>query len=63
MVESKMSQSTVSSEKATINRENLFLDSAIAENNLDKIRTILDDQFPIEEEVGHGGLTLLMYCA
>lgn len=50
-------------DEATINRAKLFLYKAIAENRLDNIRRILDAQFPIEEEVGPGGLNLLMHCA
>jgi hypothetical protein len=62
MVENKMSQPTLRPDEATINRAKLFLYKAIAENRLDNIKRILDAQFPIEEEVGPGGLTLLMHC-
>jgi hypothetical protein len=50
-------------DEATINRAKQFLYKAVAEDRLDNIKKILSAQFPIEEEVGPGGLTLLMHCA
>lgn len=50
-------------DEATINRAKQFLYRAITEDRLDNIKKILSAQFPIEEEVGPGGLTLMMHCA
>jgi hypothetical protein len=62
MVDTTTGQPTAKPDEATINRAKLFLYKAVAENRLDNIKRILDAQFPIEEEVGPGGLTLLMHC-
>jgi len=50
-------------DEATINRAKQFLYKAIYDNKIANINKILSAQFPIEEEVGAGGLTLLMHCA
>ena len=50
-------------DQATINRAKQFLFKAIAENRIDNVRKIITANFPIHEEIGPGGLTLLMHCA
>jgi hypothetical protein len=47
----------------TIARAKLYLHKSVAENRIENIVKILSAAFPIEEEVGPGGLTILMHCA
>ena len=50
-------------DEATLSRAKLFLYKSVIENRLDLIQKIVSAQFPIEDEIGPGGLTLLMHCA
>lgn len=54
---------TAQPDQATINRAKLFLFKAIAENRIDNVRKIISANFPVNEEIGPGGLTPLMHCA
>ena len=54
---------TAQPDQATINRAKLVLFKAIAENRIDNVKKIISANFPVNEEIGPGGLTLLMHCA